>query len=46
MPGSGPVTQTLDVPGARLHYERQGAGPLLLIGVTVRRRGTGRRART
>ena len=31
MPGSDPVAQTLDVPGARLHYERQGAGPLLLM---------------
>ena len=31
MPGSHPVAQTLDVPGARLHYERRGAGPLLLM---------------
>jgi clorobiocin biosynthesis protein CloN7 len=31
MPGSDPVAQTLDVPGARLYYERQGAGPLLLM---------------
>jgi pimeloyl-ACP methyl ester carboxylesterase len=31
MPGSDAVAQTLDVPGARLHYERQGAGPLLLM---------------
>src|SRR6516225_4376962 len=31
MPGSDPVAQTLEVPGARLYYERQGAGPLLLM---------------
>jgi pimeloyl-ACP methyl ester carboxylesterase len=32
-PGSDPVTHTLDVPGARLYYERRGTGPpLLLIG--------------
>jgi clorobiocin biosynthesis protein CloN7 len=31
MPGSDPVAQTLDVPSARLYYERQGAGPLLLM---------------
>jgi clorobiocin biosynthesis protein CloN7 len=31
MPGSDPVTATLDVPGARLYYERRGAGPLLLL---------------
>ena len=31
MPGSDPVAQTLDVPGARLYYERQGTGPLLLM---------------
>lgn len=31
MPGSDTVAQTLDVPGARLYYERQGAGPLLLM---------------
>ncbi len=31
MPGSDPVAQTLDVPGARLYYERQGAGPLLVM---------------
>jgi pimeloyl-ACP methyl ester carboxylesterase len=31
MPGSDAVAQTLDVPGARLYYERQGAGPLLLM---------------
>ncbi len=31
MPGSDPVAQTLDVPGARLYYERQGDGPLLLM---------------
>jgi pimeloyl-ACP methyl ester carboxylesterase len=31
MPGSDTVAQTLDVPGARLYYERRGAGPLLLM---------------
>src|SRR5215469_4114511 len=31
MPASDPVTQTLDVPGARLYYERRGSGPLLLV---------------
>jgi pimeloyl-ACP methyl ester carboxylesterase len=31
MPDSAPVTQTLDVPGARLYYERRGSGPLLLV---------------
>src|ERR1022692_3318245 len=31
MPGSDPVAQTLDVPGARLYYQRQGVGPLLLM---------------
>ncbi len=31
MPGSDTVVQTLDVPGARLYYERQGIGPLLLL---------------
>ena len=31
MPGSDPVTHTLDVPGARLYYERRGTGPLLLL---------------
>jgi len=31
MPGSDPVAQTLDVPGARLYYERRGDGPLLLM---------------
>ena len=31
MPRSDPVAQTLDVPGARLYYERQGVGPLLLM---------------
>src|ERR1035441_6014722 len=31
MPGSDLVAQTLDVPGARLYYQRQGAGPLLLM---------------
>ena len=29
MPGSDPAAQFLDVPGARLYYERQGDGPLL-----------------
>jgi len=28
---SDPTTHTLDVPGARLYYERRGDGPLLLI---------------
>jgi clorobiocin biosynthesis protein CloN7 len=31
MPGSDTVAQTLDVPGARLYYERHGVGPLLLL---------------
>jgi pimeloyl-ACP methyl ester carboxylesterase len=31
MPASDTVAQTLDVPGARLYYERQGTGPLLLL---------------
>ncbi|HEY5990373.1 MAG TPA: alpha/beta hydrolase [Streptosporangiaceae bacterium] len=31
MPDSDPATHTLDVPGARLYYERRGAGPLLLM---------------
>src|SRR5690349_7141572 len=31
MPGSDPAAQFLDVPGARLYYERQGDGPLLLL---------------
>jgi pimeloyl-ACP methyl ester carboxylesterase len=31
MPGSPTQTQTLDVPGARLYYERRGTGPLLLM---------------
>ncbi len=31
MPGSDPIAPTLDVPGARLYYQRQGAGPLLLM---------------
>lgn len=31
MTGSGPVTNMLDVPGARLYYERRGTGPLLLL---------------
>jgi clorobiocin biosynthesis protein CloN7 len=31
VPDSDPATHTLDVPGARLHYERRGTGPLLLM---------------
>jgi len=31
MPASDLVTHTLDVPGARLYYERRGTGPLLLM---------------
>jgi pimeloyl-ACP methyl ester carboxylesterase len=31
MPGSSSTAQTLDVPGARLYYERRGTGPLLLM---------------
>jgi clorobiocin biosynthesis protein CloN7 len=31
MTGSDPVTNKLDVPGARLYYERRGTGPLLLL---------------
>jgi clorobiocin biosynthesis protein CloN7 len=31
MPGSHTAAQTLDVPGARLYYERRGTGPLLLM---------------
>lgn len=31
MPGSDPAAQFLDVPGARLYYERRGTGPLLLM---------------
>jgi pimeloyl-ACP methyl ester carboxylesterase len=31
MPDSDLVTHTLDVPGARLYYERRGTGPLLLV---------------
>src|SRR5215216_1505372 len=31
MPDSDPTTHTVDVPGARLHYERRGSGPLLLM---------------
>jgi clorobiocin/coumermycin A biosynthesis protein CloN7/CouN7 len=31
MPDSELAAQTLDVPGARLYYERRGAGPLLLM---------------
>jgi pimeloyl-ACP methyl ester carboxylesterase len=31
MTSSDPVTHLLDVPGARLYYERRGTGPLLLM---------------
>jgi clorobiocin/coumermycin A biosynthesis protein CloN7/CouN7 len=31
MPDSNPTTHMLDVPGARLYYERRGSGPLLLM---------------
>ncbi len=31
MPDTDPATHTLDVPGARLYYERRGTGPLLLM---------------
>jgi clorobiocin/coumermycin A biosynthesis protein CloN7/CouN7 len=31
MTGSDPTTHALDVPGARLYYERRGSGPLLLM---------------
>jgi clorobiocin biosynthesis protein CloN7 len=31
MLGSDPAAQFLDVPGARLYYERRGSGPLLLL---------------
>jgi clorobiocin biosynthesis protein CloN7 len=31
MAGSDPAAHILDVPGARLYYERRGAGPLLLM---------------
>jgi clorobiocin biosynthesis protein CloN7 len=31
MPDSDPTTHSLDVPGARLYYERRGSGPLLLM---------------
>jgi len=31
MPEADPVAHTLDVPGARLYYERRGTGPLLLV---------------
>ena len=31
MPGSPTTAQILDEPGARLYYERRGAGPLLLL---------------
>src|ERR1019366_242039 len=31
MPDSDPAAHTLDVPGARLYYERRGSGPLLLM---------------
>ena len=37
VPGSDTVVQPLDVPGARLYYERQGAGPLLLMIGSTRR---------
>jgi clorobiocin/coumermycin A biosynthesis protein CloN7/CouN7 len=31
MPDTEPTTHALDVPGARLYYERRGTGPLLLM---------------
>jgi clorobiocin/coumermycin A biosynthesis protein CloN7/CouN7 len=31
MPDSDPSAHVLDVPGARLYYERRGSGPLLLM---------------
>src|ERR1019366_5351593 len=31
MPDSDPAAHSLDVPGARLYYERRGSGPLLLM---------------
>ena len=31
MPDPDPTTHSLDVPGARLYYERRGTGPLLLM---------------
>ncbi len=31
MPDSDLAVHTLDVPGARLSYQRQGSGPLLLL---------------
>src|SRR5437016_13927023 len=31
VPDSDPTTHPLDVPGARLYYERRGTGPLLLM---------------
>jgi pimeloyl-ACP methyl ester carboxylesterase len=31
MPDSDPATHALDVPGARLYYERRGTGPVLLM---------------
>jgi clorobiocin biosynthesis protein CloN7 len=31
MPDAEPTTQMLDVPGARLYYQRRGSGPLLLL---------------
>jgi hypothetical protein len=31
MPDSDPSAHALDVPGARLYYERRGTGPLLLM---------------
>jgi hypothetical protein len=33
MPDSDPSAHALDVPGARLYYERRGTGPLLLTTV-------------
>ena len=31
MPAADPTAHALDVPGARLYYERRGSGPLLLM---------------
>ena len=31
MPGSSLTAHTLDVPRARLYYERRGSGPLLML---------------
>jgi hypothetical protein len=45
MPDSDPVAHTFDVPGARLYYERRGAGPLLmLIGLPMENSGFAGRA--